>query len=544
MRLLYPHSYRYVRPLQHDESLLSQLLVHRLFVPTESGATTCSSSTHQSAAPISNSEWGVKQKPPTIREEMSTPNSTGNDDSWYTHWDCSTGATGSSLLSASYDAWRNLKGAKNRIHKDGKGDGEEYPPTGYIGVQDFPSTLHRILPPTIADQCTITIQSKQKDASWIKITWDTIDKRVPDLKLADAKKIIEEITCLPISVKEKALEIFLQLEDAFFETTAADTADIQIDDGMNGIIYCVGAILVLHDLQVSRVSISSLPCAERAPLETLYLLKGLSVNTGSQGLVTPLAAAMLRGLSSTNSRKPPHFILRSLGVSSFTDTSPSTEAASVSPSIRLLLGTVAKEATNDTQSIQKQQQQQQQQQQPKSLWKTDYLIHMEANLDDISAEALAFAVEILLKYGAMDAWVAPIVMKKGRAAHTLHCLCLEGKKESDDSKDTICTCDRLLKLIFENTTTLGIRIHRNLERAALRRSFLTVQTPYKNTTRKGLVDVKLGYLGDDDSTSRTTVSVKAEFDHCREIALETGVPIQQIAAFATQEAWKSISQSK
>ena len=490
------------------------------------------------------------QKPPTIREEMSTPNSTGNSDSWCAHWDCSTGATGSSLLSASYDAWRNWTGAKDSIREDSKGDLKEYPSTDYIGVHDFPSALRKILPPNIADQCSITVQSQRKNAPCIEIAWDTTDKRVPDLTLAGAKKALEEITCLPISVKERALEIFLHLEDAFTETTAADAADILVDDGMNGLIYSVGAILILNDLQVSRVSISSLPCAERASLETLHLLKGFLVSMDSQGLVTPLAAAMLRVLSSTDSRKPSHFALHSVGVSALMDNRLSNEAAFALSSNRLLLGTVTKDVVDDRKIDQ--------QKQPKPLWKTDYLVHMEANLDDIPAEALAFAVEILLKYGAMDAWVAPIVMKKGRAAHTLHCLCHEEKKVSDGFQDAISTCDRLLQLIFEHTTTLGIRIHRNLERVALRRSFLTVQTPYTNTTRKGLVDVKLGYFGDDneggggdggcggggDTTSKATVSVKAEFDHCRELSLETGVPIQQIAAFAVQEAWKSTSQSK
>ena len=57
------------------------------------------------------------------------------------------------------------------------------------------------------------------------------------------------------------------------------------------------------------------------------------------------------------------------------------------------------------------------------LWLMDQVTHMEANLDDTTGEILAHAIELLLKHGAVDAWASPIVMKKGRPAHTLHCLC-------------------------------------------------------------------------------------------------------------------------
>lgn len=158
-----------------------------------------------------------------------------------------------------------------------------------------------------------------------------------------------------------------------------------------------------------------------------------------------------------------------------------------------------------------------------SPWKIDTFTHLEANLDDITAEALAFAVEMLLEKGAVDAWVAPIVMKKGRAANTLHCLC-----HSSPESQT----NQLLEIIFRQTTTLGIRIHRNVERAALRRSFVSVTTPFD--ADKSVVDVKVGYLGDE------VVSVKPEFDHCQKISKSSGVPLKRISDFATSEAYKKL----
>ena len=148
-----------------------------------------------------------------------------------------------------------------------------------------------------------------------------------------------------------------------------------------------------------------------------------------------------------------------------------------------------------------------------SLWNMDELTQLEANLDDMTAEALAFAVELLLEKGALDAWVVPIVMKKGRAAHTLCCLC-----RSDDT-------DILLESMFRHTTTLGIRIN-DMKRAALRRSFLSVRTTFSENP----VQVKVGYLG------KEVVSVKAEYDDCARISRESSVPIQQVADSATQQA--------
>ena len=85
----------------------------------------------------------------------------------------------------------------------------------------------------------------------------------------------------------------------------------------------------------------------------------------------------------------------------------------------------------------------------------------------------------------------------------------------------------LLELIFRHTTTLGVRIYRDLPRAKLCRSMMTVQTPYQDTTRKGMVDIKVSKFKTGE-----IVSTKAEFDHCIEISKETGVPLKRVAESA------------
>ena len=92
---------------------------------------------------------------------------------------------------------------------------------------------------------------------------------------------------------------------------------------------------------------------------------------------------------------------------------------------------------------------------------TEALVELAANLDDVSGEVLGHALDELLAAGALDAWAAPIVMKKGRPAHTLMALC-----RPDD-------VTRLADLIARLTGTLGLRA-RSVVRTALQRLTSTV----------------------------------------------------------------------
>lgn len=95
----------------------------------------------------------------------------------------------------------------------------------------------------------------------------------------------------------------------------------------------------------------------------------------------------------------------------------------------------------------------------------DAVVQLEANLDDMTAEAVAYLMEQLMEQGALDAWTTPIVMKKGRPAVTASVLCRPGDQ------------NRLRKLMFQESTTLGVRAH-ELTRVTLERHIETVDTEY------------------------------------------------------------------
>ena len=135
------------------------------------------------------------------------------------------------------------------------------------------------------------------------------------------------------------------------------------------------------------------------------------------------------------------------------------------------------------------------------------VILIEANLDDATGEVLAHAVEVLLEAGAQDAWITPIVMKKGRPGHTVSALVDSALVEA------------LRRALQAETGTLGVRAVA-LQRWPAARSMSTVEV-------EGLpVTVKV-------SPGR----VKAEQRDAALIAARTGIPLREVLRRA-ESAWR------
>jgi uncharacterized protein (TIGR00299 family) protein len=130
-------------------------------------------------------------------------------------------------------------------------------------------------------------------------------------------------------------------------------------------------------------------------------------------------------------------------------------------------------------------------------------LHLECNIDDMNPEFFEFISEGLFKAGASDVFLSNIIMKKGRPGIILNVLC---ETESADS---------LKSIIFTETTSLGIRTF-PFRKDTLVRKLETVQTNY------GEVRVKRSYYKGKE------VSCKPEYDDCRRIALEKGIPLKEV----------------
>ena len=136
---------------------------------------------------------------------------------------------------------------------------------------------------------------------------------------------------------------------------------------------------------------------------------------------------------------------------------------------------------------------------------------LETNIDDSTSEVLAYTQERLFQIGARDVWFTPIQMKKNRPATMLSVLVpmdLESKA---------------IQIILRETSTLGVRV-RPISRYEADREIVTV------TTALGRVSVKVKVI------DGARVSASPEYEHCRQIAIERDMPLQDVLRIVRREA--------
>ena len=139
------------------------------------------------------------------------------------------------------------------------------------------------------------------------------------------------------------------------------------------------------------------------------------------------------------------------------------------------------------------------------------IILLETNLDDVSGELVGYAQEQLFALGALDVWYTPIQMKKNRPGVMLSALVPQELETA------------AFELILRETTTLGVRT-RPVERYVAERRSESMESVL------GVISVKVKYLGGK------AVSASPEYEDCREIALESGISLQDVYQQAMAEA--------
>jgi len=147
-------------------------------------------------------------------------------------------------------------------------------------------------------------------------------------------------------------------------------------------------------------------------------------------------------------------------------------------------------------------------------WSEDRVVQIETNVDDVNPQVYEFLTERLFREGALEVFLTPIVMKKGRPAIMISVLA-----RAEHSV-------RLTRALFDETPTTGVRVQ-EVSRLVLPRTLQTVATPW------GRIRVKL--TRHDGQEER-----RPEYEDCRTIAQATGRPLrvvmQEVAAFLQTQA--------
>jgi uncharacterized protein (TIGR00299 family) protein len=296
---------------------------------------------------------------------------------------------------------------------------------------------------------------------------------------------------LPDRLRADALAVFGRLAEAEGRVHGVSAEEIHFHEvgALDSIADTVGVCAALYDLGIDTLSAGEVALGSGhvksahgqipVPVPAVTQLSGgWRVTAGGQGeLTTPTGMALITALCTENTDLPA-MVMESVGIGAGTKDFPGR--ANVT---RVIVG--ARDAV--------------------SAERGDPAVLLEANVDDLDPRLWPGVLNELLAAGASDAWLVPIVMKKGRPAHTLSVLAHPGRAST------------LREVMLSQTTTIGVRQHA-IEKYALPRAWVDLevegaQVAVKLAHRHGLI-----------------LQVSAEFDDVAAVAGRQQRPPRQILA--------------
>jgi uncharacterized protein (TIGR00299 family) protein len=316
--------------------------------------------------------------------------------------------------------------------------------------------------------------------------------------LSDIKQIIEA-SALSDSVKQRAVQIFTRLAEAEARVHNEPVDHVHFHEvgALDAIVDVVGAAICFDALQIDRFICSPIHVGSGMvkmahgqfpvpPPAVTELLKGVPFYaTEIKGeLLTPTGAAIITTVC-VEYGPIPRMITEKSGFGAGT-----REYQDFPNVLRVLIGETEDAGATD-----------------ERLWM------IETNLDDASPQIIGHVMDRVLESGALDCFFTSVQMKKNRPGVLLSVLCRAGEKET------------VMKLLFTETTTLGVRSY-EVTRRALQRSVVRVETPY------GPIDVKVAHL------DGRVVNEMPEFEQCRQAAANANVPLKIVEEAARKELWK------
>lgn len=340
------------------------------------------------------------------------------------------------------------------------------------------------------------------------------DKSYTHRHLPDILDIINK-SSLPDVIKEKSSEVFAALAAAEANIHGVPPEKIHFHEvgAIDAIIDIVGTVTALNLLGIDQVICSQLPlgsgfiqCAHGTlPLPapaTLEILLGVpTVSCDIVGeTVTPTGAALVKTLSSGFGPMP-SMEVQAIGYGA------GQADRKVPNVVRAVLGITASPK-------------------PRSQCNTsnednyceDSLTVIETNIDNMNPEFYEHIVSLLFAAGAVDVYLTPIIMKKGRPGQILSCLVpLESQSV-------------IINLLLRETSSLGVRLY-PCHRYKLNREIISVSTDY------GLISVKVGRHPGNQSV----MNIAPEWEDCKAAALQSNTPVKTVYDLAKAEAYKTVN---
>jgi hypothetical protein len=312
--------------------------------------------------------------------------------------------------------------------------------------------------------------------------------------LKDIHEIIDS-SALSDGVKERAKRIFLEVARAEARIHGSTLEKIHFHEvgAIDSLVDIVGTSICIEQLKIDEVYSSPVKVGGGGFVEsahgklpvptpaTLEILKDYPVvlTDIQHELTTPTGAAIIKALS--NGTLP----AARLKASSIGYGAGTKEFPEIPNLLRVIIGTLDE------------------------TYEADAVVVVETNIDNMNPEIYPYVIERLIEAGAHDAFVLPVVMKKGRPGMLLSTIVERGKLES------------ILGVIFRETTTLGVRIV-PVERRKLSRSFREIQTSLGVTKAKVVV-------------SEGNERLVPEFEECKRIAKEKNLPLKDVYRILEKE---------
>ncbi|NLJ44194.1 MAG: nickel pincer cofactor biosynthesis protein LarC [Bacteroidales bacterium] len=306
--------------------------------------------------------------------------------------------------------------------------------------------------------------------------------------LSDIEKIIDG-SSLGGDVKELSMKIFRKIAVAEAKVHGIPVEEVHFHEvgAIDSIVDITGAAICFAALNPDAVFVSEIELGSGfvkcdhgnlpvpAPA-TAEIVKGMPVRTGGVGFeaTTPTGAAILSALGTGFGSTQAVKITRTgYGVGH-------KEHPDIPNLLRVSLGETASNSATGHKAL-----------------------LIESNIDDMNPEFYDHISERLFKAGASDVYFSQIIMKKGRPGVVLKVICETGIE------------DAVKDIIFKESTTLGIRIF-EFRKETLAREFGKISTVY------GEITIKKSFY------ENLPVSVKPEYEDCKRIASEKGIPVKEV----------------